>query len=318
MDTILAPIEWAVAWIMYGCHSLLVWLGMSDGAGPAWVLSIIGLVIIVRILIMPLFFRQIKAQRGMQMLQPELQALQKRYKNRNDPASREAMSREMMELYRKHGTSPFASCMPMLLQAPIFFSLYRVLIALKPIGEGSRDSIGPITQAVATAAESSTVFGAPLSSSFLGADSTTGVKIVSMILIIAMATTQFITQRQITMKNMPPAALEGPMAQTQKMMVYGMPIIFGVSGVAFPVGVLVYWVTTNLWTAAQQLYTISRMPTPGSEAEKKLNERRAKKAARKGIVATNEAGPTVITAPVVQPKGQRQQPKRTPRSKRKK
>ncbi|WP_454042238.1 membrane protein insertase YidC [Cellulosimicrobium sp. Marseille-Q8652] len=303
----LAPIEWAVAWIMYLCHQGLVFLGFSDGPGPAWVLSIVGLVIIIRILLIPLFFKQIKASRGMQMLQPEMQAIQKKYKGKSDPASREAMSRETMELYRKHGTNPFASCMPILLQSPIFFALFRVLNGLVPISDGSDDPIGPINAAVASDIESSSVFGANLSDVFLRTDDLQA-RIVIAVLILAMCATTFFTQRQLTMKNMPKAALEGPMASTQKMMLYVFPFIFAVSGVNFPVGVLVYWTTTNLWSMGQQFYTIRRMPAPGSEAERLLKERQARKKAAKGIVED--------TAPVIeQPRGQRQQPKRKDRQK---
>lgn len=304
----LAPIEWVVAWIMYLCHQGLVFLGFSDGPGPAWVLSIVGLVIIIRILLIPLFFKQIKASRGMQMLQPEMQAIQKKYKGKTDPASREAMSRETMELYRKHGTNPFASCMPILLQSPIFFALFRVLNGLVPISNGTDDAIGPIDASVASDIESSSVFGAQLSDVFLRT-SDLQTKIVIAVLIVAMCATTFFTQRQLTMKNMPKAALEGPMASTQKMMLYVFPFIFAVSGVNFPVGVLVYWTTTNLWSMGQQFYTIRRMPAPGSEAERLMQERKARKAAAKGI-AVEDATPVIE-----QPRGQRQQPKRKDRQK---
>ena len=303
----LYPIEWVVAWIMYLCHQGLVFLGFSDGPGPAWVLSIVGLVIIIRILLIPLFFKQIKASRGMQLLQPEMQAIQKKYKGKSDPASREAMSRETMELYRKHGTNPFASCMPILLQSPIFFALFRVLNGLVPISTGDSKAIGPIDSSVATDIEQSSVFGAQLSDIFLRTEDLQ-TRIVIAVLILAMCATTFFTQRQLTMKNMPKAALEGPMAQTQKMMLYVFPFIFAVSGVNFPVGVLVYWTTTNLWSMGQQFYTIRRMPAPGSEAERLLKERQAKKRAAKGVVED--------VAPVIeQPRGQRQQPKRKNRQK---
>ncbi|MNW56087.1 putative inner membrane protein translocase component YidC [compost metagenome] len=127
-------------------------------------------------------------------------------------------------------------------------------------------------------------------------------------LIVAMCATTFFTQRQLTMKNMPKSALEGPMASTQKMMLYVFPFIFAVSGVNFPVGVLVYWTTTNLWSMGQQFYTIKRMPAPGSEAERLMLERKKRKAAAKGIV--EEAAPVIE-----QPRGQRQQPKRKDRQK---
>ena len=165
-DTILYPIMVAVAWIMVGVHDLLVAVGMSGGSGWAWVLSIVGLTIVIRILIIPLFFKQIKAARGMQLVQPEMQKLQKKYKGKTDPASRQKMQEEMMALYREHGTNPFASCLPILLQMPIFFALFRVLNSLGPLSQGtyaggSKDSIGPLTQELAAQAESSTLFGAP-------------------------------------------------------------------------------------------------------------------------------------------------------------
>lgn len=307
------PIEWVVAWIMYGSHWLFTSLGMESGPGTAWVLSIVALVIVIRIVLIPLFFKQIKASRGMQMIQPELQAVQKKYKGKTDPASREAMTRETMELYRKHGTNPFASCMPLLLQSPIFFALFRVLNGLEPISTGDAKPIGPITQDVAGDIESSTLFGAQLSDVFLQTDSWTS-RIVVIGLIVAMSVTTFTTQRQLTMKNMPPAALEGPMAQTQKLMLYMLPLVFAISGVNFPVGVLIYWTVTNLWSMGQQYYTIKRMPTPGSLAEKQMKERQAAKAAKRAA----KTGEVIEDAtPVVeQPKtGQRVQPKRKDRQK---
>jgi YidC/Oxa1 family membrane protein insertase len=309
----LYPIEWVVAWIIYGSHWLFTTLGMSAGPGTAWVLSIVALVIVIRIVLIPLFFKQIKASRGMQMIQPELQAVQKKYKGKTDPASRENMTRETMELYRKHGTNPFASCMPILLQSPIFFALFRVLNGLKAISEGNADPIGPITRDVAGDIESSTLFGAQLSDVFLQTDSMVS-RIVVIALIVAMSVTTFTTQRQLTMKNMPPSALEGPMAQTQKLMLYMLPIVFAISGVNFPVGVLIYWTVTNLWSMGQQYYTIKRMPTPGSIAEKQMKERQAAKAAKRAA----KSGEVIEDAtPVVeQPKsGQRVQPKRKDRQK---
>lgn len=307
------PIEWAVAWIIYGSHWLFTTLGMTAGPGTAWVLSIVALVIVIRVVLIPLFFKQIKASRGMQMIQPELQAVQKKYKGKTDPASRENMTRETMELYRKHGTNPFASCMPILLQSPIFFALFRVLNSLKQISEGSAEPIGPITRSVAGDIESSTLFGAQLSDVFLQTDSWVS-RTVVIVLIVAMSVTTFTTQRQLTMKNMPPSALEGPMAQTQKMMLYMLPLVFAISGVNFPVGVLIYWTVTNLWSMGQQYYTIKRMPTPGSVAEKQMKERQAAKAAKRaaktGEVIEDE------TPVVEQPKaGQRVQPKRKDRQK---
>ncbi len=309
MDTILYPIMWVVAWVMYGAHWVFARLGFGEGPSFAWVLAIIVLTLIMRAAMIPLFFKQIKASRGMQIIQPELQAVQKKYKGKTDPASREAMTRETMELYKKHGTNPFSSCLPILLQSPVFFALFRVLQNLKPIAEGSRGPIGPIDQAVASNFEQSDLFGAKLSEIFLQTDDMRA-RIVIIVLIVLMSVTTFTTQRQLTMKNMPKAALEGPMASTQKMMLYALPLIFAVSGVNFPVGVLIYWTVTNLWSMGQQFYTIKRMPTPGSEAERLLKEKRARKLAAKGIVPEIEVPETPA-----KPTGQRVQPQRKNRKK---
>ena len=311
---ILYPIEWVVAWIMYVAHSALTWIGLDPASGAAWGLSVVVLVIVMRIILIPLFFKQIQAQRGMQMLTPEMQVIQKKYKGKSDSGSREAMSRETMALYKKHGTNPFSSCLPLLAQSPIFFALFQVLRGLTQIASGSRSPIGPIGRAVASQAETSQVFGAPLSATFTSAGVdpalATSTRIVTIVLIVAMAATMFLTQRQLTMKNMPAAALEGQAAQTQKVMLYVMPLVMGLSGVGFPIGVLLYWTTTNLWSMGQQFYTIRRMPTPGSQAELQMKARRA----RKGIVddAGTGSGQTVVAEGA--PKGQRAQPLRKDRA----
>ena len=309
---ILYPIEWVVAWIMYLAHDGLTWIGLNPASGLAWGLSIVILVIIMRILLIPLFFKQIRASRGMQMLAPEMQAIQKKYKGKGDAASREAMSRETMELYKKHGTNPFSSCLPILAQSPIFFALFRVLTFLDEIAAGTMDPIGPINATVAAQAEQSTIFGAPLSSTFMTAATSAdpmATRVVTIALIVAMSATTFLTQRQLTMKNMPPAALQGQMAQQQKVLLYVLPLVFAFSGVNFPIGVLLYWTTTNIWSMGQQFYTIRRMPAPGSEAERAMKARKA----RKGIVdAPDSEGDTaVLDGPA---KGQRVQPVRKDRA----
>jgi len=314
---ILYPIEWVVAWLMYLAHSGLTWIGLNPASGAAWALSIVALVIVMRIVLIPLFFKQIRASRGMQLLAPEMQAIQKKYKGKTDPASREAMSRETMALYKKHGTNPFSSCLPILAQSPIFFALFRVLNSLDNISAGTQKPIGPIGQIVASQAEKSTILGAPLSSTFMTAgldvSTATSTRIVTILLIVAMSATTFTTQRQLTMKNMPPAALQGPMAQQQKVLLYVLPLVFAFSGVNFPIGVLIYWTTTNVWSMGQQFYTIRRLPAPGSEAERLMKERKARRAVAGGGSPDSAAGTTVIESP--QPKGQRQQPVRKDRGK---
>lgn len=313
LNTILYPIEYVVAWIMVGFHSLLTMIGMPAAGGWTWTFSIIGLVIVIRILLIPLFVKQIRASRGLQMIQPEMRKIQEKYKGRTDQASRQAMTQETMDLYRRSGTNPFSSCLPILLQAPIFFALFRVL----NYNIQQQIPIGPLTAELAKQADEAEIFGSPLSATFLGSDQLS-TKILAVVLIIAMSVSTFTSQRQLMRKNMPESALTGPFAQQQKIILYVLPVVFAVSGVNFPIGVLIYWTTTNIWSMGQQFYVIRRMPAPGTPAEKAMLERRARR--RRGGSATPQdsaSGTVTSTSQPELPRGQRQQPKRQARSKRK-
>ena len=323
MDTILWPLKVAVAWVMVRIHDFLVLIGMGKGPGAAWVLSIVGLTILMRLLIMPLFVRQIRASRGMQLMQPELKAIQDKYKGKKDQASRQRMQEEMMALYRKHGTNPFSSCFPILLQMPVFFALFRVLANLQSVASHTypgHDSIGPLTAALADEVQRSTVFGASLSSSFMNA-SDSATKIVTVVMIVMMSVTQWYTMAQLSTKNMPESAKtsDNPMMRSQKIMMTVMPIFFAFTGIQFQIGVLVYWVTTNLWTMGQQFFTIRNMPAPGSEAEKKYRARINAKRARRGQPSLEEEEAAKRAAEAAergQVGGQRVQPVRKSRQRR--
>ncbi|HEU4489360.1 MAG TPA: membrane protein insertase YidC [Jiangellales bacterium] len=327
MDTLLSPLLYVVSWIMIGWHALFATvLGIDDAL--SWTLSIVGLVVVIRILLIPLFVRQIKASRAMAMLQPQMRELQKKY-----GSDRERMSQEMMKLYKETGTNPFASCLPILLQAPFFFSLFRVLDGIAvDVPRGAFTS----QEALFESARQATLLGVPLSSSFrqpippgLPADITatinvTGVQVVAGVLVAIMVATTFLTQRQLMRKNMPASALEGPFAQQQKILLYVLPLTFLFSGYFFPIGVVLYWCVSNLWTMGQQFYVIRRMPAPGTPAEEAYKRRLAAKAARRGgtpPAPTPEpggTGPTTTAAPPPPPRPPgRQQPKRTTRAQRK-
>ncbi|RZS91226.1 YidC/Oxa1 family membrane protein insertase [Motilibacter rhizosphaerae] len=302
MGQILAPLEYVVSKILVAWHTLLTGIGLPKDGGITWALSIVGLVVVIRVIITPLFIRQIKAQRGLQLLQPEIKKIQEKYKN-----DRERQSKELMELYKRTGTNPFASCMPILLQAPIFFSLFRVLNGVAHNHKAPPGFPHDLMQPANDAA----LFGAHISDTFLRTDSGAA-KAVTIILIVLMSLTSFTTQRQVMTKNMPPSAGNSQFAQQQKLLLYVFPLVFAVSGVNFPIGVLIYWLTTNLWSMGQQFYVITFNPTPGSPAAIALEERRARKAAAHGTPAP---APTPAVDPtgdalVKQPPRQRQQPKR--------
>jgi YidC/Oxa1 family membrane protein insertase len=168
-----------------------------------------------------------------------------------------------------------------LAQAPIFFALFTVLngIAAKtPEGVSAPIARGFLKGEYLDSAAQATFFGAKISQSFLGSPDTT-VKIVTVILIFIMSATTFTTQRQLMVKGMPKMdSSNNMMLQQQKIMLYVFPLIFAVSGVNFPVGVLIYWSTTNFWTWGQQYYVIKRNPTPGSPAYEELQNKKAHKA----------------------------------------
>jgi YidC/Oxa1 family membrane protein insertase len=149
--------------------------------------------------------------------------------------------------------------------------------AAKEAGQG----IGALSHEQVVQFDQSSIFGAPLSATLLHGTPAGGdvvaVWVLSIVMILAMTASQFITQKQIMAKNMSEEAMASPFMRQQKMMLYILPVVFGVGGINFPIGVLIYWTTTNLWTMGQQFFVIRRMPTPGSPAAKALAERRAAK-----------------------------------------
>ncbi|MFD4657983.1 membrane protein insertase YidC [Kitasatospora sp. NPDC058444] len=262
----LNPLYTAVSWIIVQFHSLYSHVFDPDG-GWAWGLAIASMVVVIRICLIPLFVKQIKATRAMQAIQPKMKAIQERYKN-----DRQRQSEEMMKLYKEAGTNPFSSCLPIIVQAPFFTALYGVLAK---VAKGQ--DIGVIHGDLLVSAGKAHIFGAPLSATFVGSTETS-VKIVTAVMIILMSLSQFITQRQLMTKNVD-LTVKTPFMQQQKMLMYVFPIMFAVMGINFPVGVLVYWLTTNVWSMGQQLIVIHNNPTPGSKAFQERQER-LKKAGR--------------------------------------
>ena len=297
-----------VSWVLVQFHTLLSNF-MDPSSGWTWAFSIVGLVIVIRILLIPLFVKQIKAQRNLQIIQPQMKEIQKKY-----AGDRERQSKEMMKLYKETGTNPLASCLPILLQAPIFFALFSVLqgiAMLQPEGVFNWDKYAPLL----INAHDASIWGVPLYGTFLNADevavdgfSPTATKILASVLIVLMSGTTFLTQRQLIVKNTAPG---NPMVRQQKILLYVFPIVFAVGGINFPIGVLIYWFTTNLWTMGQQFWVIRNNPQPGTPAFEALESRKNAKLARKGGVVTD-----VEVTDIVSVTPERVQPKRTSKSKR--
>ncbi len=311
--TIMAPLYWITSLILSGFHRVLSPV-LGEDSGWAWVLSIVGLTLVIRAALIPLFVKQIKSSRNMQLIQPKARELQKKYGH-----DRERLAQETMKLYKDTGTNPFASCLPILVQMPIFLALFRLINAA-----ANGTTKGVLTEDQVDSLSQATWFGAQIADRFTGTDVDPAVRILAACLVVAMTATTFLTQRQLMSKNMPADAMSGPYAQQQKMLLYILPLVFAVGGIAFPIGVLIYWTTSNLWTMGQQFYVIRNNPAPNTEAFRAKEERDKRKAERKGITPAPDAGSTgatTDTSPAATPKAAtapRPQPKKQTRSQRKK
>ena len=176
------PIKWIIELILVSFHTLFTWMGFGPAEGITWVLAITGLVLVVRAAMIPLFVRQIVSQRNMLVVQPELQKLQKKYKGKTDPDSRQAFAKEQMDLYKKYSANPLSSCLPLLVQMPIFFSLFSVLQAASQGHKG----VGFMSIELANSFKESSFLGAPLKHSLSTADGNVAVFVLGITMIVAM------------------------------------------------------------------------------------------------------------------------------------
>jgi YidC/Oxa1 family membrane protein insertase len=323
----LDPLYRAVAWVIVQIHQGLSYIFPAD-SGFAWAGSIILLTVLMRILIFPLFVKQINASRKMQELNPQVQALRKKYKN-----DKQRMNQEVMKLYQEAGANPLSGCLPLLVQFPVFISLFQVLnkIAHAEEGNGSHG----ISPELVHSAQNADIFGATISTQFLdawGEGAVAGIIVCGIAVLISSITTFFSVRASMARQ---PAMEEGnPMASAQKMMIWLAPI-FGLFGLGFPLGVLLYWMTSNSWTLAQTHYIHKRYPitaTVGKEPAAS-NGQRAGKGDKGGKGGSGKDGkgrssggllgrfkkeppPAPEPEPEAKPKVVRQQPTRQPRSKR--
>ena len=299
---ILKPLYFLVSAIMLGWHQ--IWGAIfGPASGASWALSIIGLTVTIRALMIPLFVKQIKSSRNMQLLQPRVKELQKKYGH-----DRERLAQETMALYRETKTNPFASCLPLIIQMPFFLALFRMLDQASKKDKAH----GFLDETLAKQFGDSKILDViPVSGTFLKNGGVTEVMVLAAVLVVGMTATTFLTQRQLMSKNMPTDALSGPYAQQQKLLLYVLPVVFAVGGIAFPIGVLVYWTVSNLWTMCQQFYVIRNNPAPGTPAFKAKEERdRAN-----GKVPATQAAAEQVTL-VEEPKAPRQQPQRQTKAQR--
>jgi YidC/Oxa1 family membrane protein insertase len=255
---LLDPLYEAVAWVIMRLHSFF---GAAFGAssGWTWALTIIFLVIIMRLLLVPLFIKQMHATRKMTALAPQVAELKKKYKN-----DRQKLNEETMKLYRENGANPLAGCLPVVAQLPVFFALFGVLRAISL----DEPKYG-LTPAVVHSAQTAHILGVTVADRLLSKllpptffPLDTEQRIVILLTVVVSATTTFMTVRQSMKRGMTPQMdPDNPMASSQKMMQYIVPV-FALSGLYWEYGLVMYWVTTNLWTLGQQYVLFKRFPPP--------------------------------------------------------
>ena len=259
MTNPLTPLYDAVAWVIMRLHAGLgAIFGPSSGA--AWALSIVILVVLMRLLLVPLFIKQMHATRKMTALAPQVAELKKKYKG-----DKQKLNEETMKLYKDNGANPLAGCLPVVAQLPVFFALFGVLRAIAE----DQPKYG-LTPAVVASAQHAKIFGVVtvadrlltsiLPPTFSSID--TAQRIVILLTVVVSATTTFMTVRQSMKRGMTPQMdPNNPMASSQKMMQYIVPV-FALSGLYWQYGLVLYWVTTNLWTLGQQYVLFKRFPPP--------------------------------------------------------
>lgn len=277
----------AISWILLRWHDL--WsVTFASSPGVAWVLSIVFLVITVRAILFPIFVKQIKSQRRMQELQPYVKEIRDKHEG-----DQQAIQKETMELFRREGVNPLMGCLPIFLQIPVFLGLFHVLRLIDPTKPRYLRSF--TTQYGWEAAEfksaaAAKIFGAPIAAAFrdnadrlqaLEAASGTAVRVVAAVLILTMVVTTYITQRQIFARTKASGAVTQQQEMIQKLMLYGIPASLLISGALFPIGVVIYWVTTNLFSMGQQFWVIKKMPPPAIAGGKPSTEEERAEAAKR-------------------------------------
>jgi YidC/Oxa1 family membrane protein insertase len=263
--SILNPLFEAVAWVISRIHDALS-VPFGAGSGWSWGLSIVLLVCLMRLIMVPLFVKQVRSQRKMQAHMPALQEIRKKYKN-----DKTRLNEETMKFYKENGINPLGGCLPLVAQLPVFWSLFNVLKAIADWTPGHAPQYG-LSVATVTSARHAHIFGVLLSDKFLWA--TTGeswtVRAVILLSVAVSATTTFLTMRQSAKRGMMNQQMPDPdqpgaaMAQSMsKNMMYIAPF-FALTGLYWQYGLVIYWVTTNIWTLGQQHILFRNLPIVGS------------------------------------------------------
>jgi YidC/Oxa1 family membrane protein insertase len=272
MSWLMEPIYNIISWVLLRWHELWALILPGDGrflgTSWEWVLAIVFLVVTVRVVLFPIFVKQIKSQRAMQALAPKIRELQAKHKG-----DQQTLREEMMKLYQQEKVNPLMGCLPMFLQIPVFFGLFHVLKYINPLTVQPTNPDGPPkteygwTEQLFDGAAAADLFTAPIPATFadgadklaaLGSAGVVAPKVVAAVLVLIMMLTTFMTSRQMILKTGWQA--EPQQRMIQKLMLYGIPVSLLLSGWYFPIGVIIYWVTQNLISLGQQQWVLRKYP----------------------------------------------------------
>jgi YidC/Oxa1 family membrane protein insertase len=263
--SILNPLFDAVAWVIMQIHAGLSHL-FGASSGLTWVLSIVILVVLMRLIMVPLFIKQRNSMQKMQSHMPQLAELRKKYKN-----DKQKLNEETMKFYKENGINPLGGCLPLIAQLPVFWSLFNVLRAIATWSPGHTPSYG-LTIPVVESAREARIFGVSLYDEFLrpAVGETLTSRLIIVVFVLISAATTFLTMRQSQRRGMmnqtapdpdqPGAAAAQAMS---KNMMYIAPF-FALTGLYWQFGLVIYWVTTNIWTLGQQHFLFRNLPVVGS------------------------------------------------------
>ena len=215
-----------------------------DNVGLEWGAAIVALTFVTRIVILPLSIKQIRSMRALQAYQPQIKEIQQKYKD-----DRQRMQREMMEFYKENQINPLSSCFPLLLQLPVFLALFYLLRSDDFQAESTGCTLG-------AANFDACVANNPVPWLFIPDLLTEATGAVLVVLIVIYVGTQLGAG----------LVMAASADRTQRMIMFGLPLVFVPIIIGFPAGLIVYWITTNVWTIGQQYVVKKVAPPPAKSA----------------------------------------------------
>ncbi|WP_127784539.1 membrane protein insertase YidC [Rhodococcus sp. X156] len=298
LDFIYYPVS-AILWFWHKVFGTV--LGASSGIG--WALSVIFLVFTLRAVLYRPFVKQIRTQRQMQEFQPQIKALQKKYKG-----DRQRLALEMQKLQKEHGFNPVAGCLPVLLQAPVFIGLFHVLRSFNRTGSQAQIPFLSPTEPMSVEQNAQTanyvfsadevrsfldakLFGAPLSSFLTQTDAQleafgdvnkVAIAAVAIPLMVIAAVATHFTARASVARQSAAAAANPQSAMMNKLVLWVFPLFVLVGGPFLPVAILIYWLSNNAWTLVQQHYVFGKIAAEDEAKKREAIERRGSNAPRPG------------------------------------